>query len=83
MPSRLLRYMLLVAALIAVALPSFYCNNPEKEAAGGENSSAWKSVYDTSIRYVGMQECRTCHENIYQTFIQTGMGQSYDFASKQ
>ena len=75
--------MLLVAALIAVALPSFYCNNPEKEAAGGENSSAWKSVYDTSIRYVGMQECRTCHENIYQTFIQTGMGQSYDFASKQ
>jgi Flp pilus assembly protein TadD len=83
MPSRVLRYILIVAALMAVALPSFYCNNPEKEISNREHSSPWKSVYDTSIRYVGMQECRTCHESIYQTFMQTGMGQSYDIASKQ
>lgn len=34
-----------------------------------------------SVKYVGMQTCRKCHENIYQTFIQTGMGQSFDLAS--
>jgi hypothetical protein len=30
-----------------------------------------------------MQQCRTCHEPVYQTFIQTGMGQSFYYATKQ
>ncbi len=34
-----------------------------------------------SVRYVGMDACRKCHENIYQTFIHTGMGQSFDAAT--
>jgi Flp pilus assembly protein TadD len=38
--------------------------------------------HDT-VKYVGMQACRTCHESIYQTFIQTGMGQSFDVATPQ
>jgi len=29
-----------------------------------------------------MQTCRSCHENIYETYIQTGMGQSFDIATK-
>lgn len=84
MSSRFLRYILLAVAVIAVTLPSFYCSNPKQEIANdGRPSSAWKSVYDTSIHYVGMQECRTCHESVYQTFIQTGMGQSFDHATRQ
>jgi hypothetical protein len=30
-----------------------------------------------------MQTCRKCHENIYTTFIETGMGKSFEVASKQ
>jgi len=36
-----------------------------------------------SVHYIGMQNCRQCHENIYQTFIQTGMGKSFEKASKK
>lgn len=33
--------------------------------------------------YVGMETCRSCHQDIYDTFIQTGMGQSFDHATPQ
>lgn len=35
-----------------------------------------------SARYVGMQTCKTCHQSIYNTFIETGMGQSFAAASR-
>ncbi|MBR9919831.1 MAG: tetratricopeptide repeat protein [Bacteroidetes bacterium] len=38
---------------------------------------------DPEVDYVGMETCRSCHENIHETFIHTGMGQSFDRASKQ
>ncbi|MCX6311723.1 MAG: tetratricopeptide repeat protein [Bacteroidetes bacterium] len=37
--------------------------------------------HNDSVHYVGMQTCRKCHENIYATFIHTGMGKSFDLAS--
>jgi len=30
-----------------------------------------------------MQQCRSCHADIYNTFIETGMGKSFDLATKQ
>ena len=33
--------------------------------------------------YVGMQTCRGCHQDIYNTFIETGMGKSFDKATHQ
>lgn len=33
--------------------------------------------------YVGMAQCRSCHNDVYQSFMQTGMGLSFDTASKQ
>ncbi len=35
-----------------------------------------------SVQYVGMETCRSCHANVYETFIQTGMGQSFGNASQ-
>ncbi len=35
-----------------------------------------------SAKYVGINTCKQCHFDIYKTFIQTGMGQSFDLASK-
>ncbi|MCS6991491.1 MAG: tetratricopeptide repeat protein [Chitinophagales bacterium] len=40
----------------------------------------YRNLSDTAY-YVGMQACRGCHEDIYQTFIRTGMGQSWGAAT--
>ncbi len=45
--------------------------------------SLWQNVYDTSVHYVGMDVCRGCHPGIYETFIQTGMGQSFGRATRE
>lgn len=82
MSSRLLRKLLLTVALFAITLPAFFCSNPAKNEEVGETSS-WRNVYDTTAHYVGMQTCRTCHNDIYETFIQTGMGQSFGLATRQ
>lgn len=36
-----------------------------------------------SAKYVGIETCRQCHSEIYESYIRTGMGQSWGFASKQ
>lgn len=33
--------------------------------------------HSDSVKYVGIQTCRGCHNEIYNSFIQTGMGQSF------
>ncbi len=84
MSSIRLRNILLTFALFAITLPTFFCHNPADPASlDVQETSLWKNVYDTGAHYVGMQTCRTCHEPIYQTFIQTGMGQSFGLASKE
>ncbi len=35
-----------------------------------------------SVAYVGMETCKTCHGDIHETFIHTGMGRSFDKASR-
>ena len=78
MPASRIRNILLALAMFCTIVPLFYCNKPNTEGV-----SAWRNVYDTTVHYVGMQTCRTCHEAVYQTFIKTGMGQSFDHATKQ
>ena len=36
-----------------------------------------------SVAYVGMKTCATCHQDKHQTFIHTGMGLSFDSATRQ
>lgn len=36
-----------------------------------------------TAKYVGINTCRLCHQDIYNTFIHTGMGQSFAGATKQ
>lgn len=83
MSSRTVKRILLVLAVIVVSLPAFFCNSPEDKPLAEVHTSQWKNVYDTTVRYVGMEKCRTCHEAVYQTFIKTGMGQSWDYATRQ
>jgi tetratricopeptide (TPR) repeat protein len=39
--------------------------------------------HNDSAEYVGMNACKQCHQKIYNTFIETGMGQSFNVASKE
>jgi predicted CXXCH cytochrome family protein len=36
-----------------------------------------------SVGYIGMETCKTCHANVHQTFIKTGMGQSFGAATRE
>ena len=85
MSPRLLRKISLTLALFAMTIPVFFCNAPVAKVTDDDTqpSSKWRNVYDTGAHYVGMQTCRGCHEGVYETFIQTGMGQSFGMADKQ
>ncbi len=37
--------------------------------------------HSDTARYVGMNTCKLCHQGIYNTFINTGMGKSFDVAT--
>lgn len=60
---------------------------------GNDNESKYQKVlksdslvylnHSDTAQYVGMSQCKLCHQNIYNTFIETGMGKSFDVASKQ
>ncbi len=69
--------------MAAVTLPAFYCGSPDEKTEQAVVGSPWHNVYDTTVQYVGMETCKGCHADIYNTYIQTGMGQSFDHATKQ
>lgn len=83
---RLIRKLIVALAGAALILPAFYCNSPDQTTVTESEehpSSPWLSVYDTSVKYVGMDVCRGCHPAIYETFIKTGMGQSFGRATRE
>jgi hypothetical protein len=47
-----------------------------------DKNEQWLNLND-SVQYVGMQTCRSCHADIYDTYILTGMGKSFDVATRQ
>jgi len=66
----------LLFVLIIVSL--FKCGSSDNNAAKKET---YKNL-DSNVHYVGMLVCKECHSNIYETFIETGMGKSFDKATK-
>ncbi len=61
---------------ISIIISIFYnCNT--------ESKNNFKNVENKNAKYVGMNVCKNCHQPIYETFIQTGMGQSWGLANKQ
>ena len=47
-----------------------------------QDSSVWLNHHD-SIKYVGINTCKQCHMDIYNTYVETGMGKSFDHATKE
>lgn len=53
-----------------------------REVDRTSEESKYVSLQD-SVGYVGMETCRSCHANIFETYHQTGMGQSFDAATRE
>ena len=74
--------------LLTLALAVSFCHSPEgnnnakQEAIDSKTITEYKNLHD-SAKYVGMNTCRLCHQDVYNTFIKTGMGKSFDVASQQ
>lgn len=58
-----------------IGFTQFYCSNPKPH-------TVYLNHHDT-VKYVGKMQCASCHNDIYQSFMQTGMGQSFAPATKQ
>lgn len=63
--------------LILAAFLLVYCNRETSLNQSGH----YLNLQD-SVQYVGMETCRSCHADIHSTFIHTGMGRSFDWATK-
>ena len=58
------------------------CENSTITSTDNKEQSPYLNHSD-SAQYVGMQTCKLCHQAIYNTFLETGMGQSFDNATKK
>lgn len=65
--------------LAGIMLLNVFCDS--KPTAPKSAPNTYLNHNDT-VKYVGIETCRSCHNDIYKTFIQTGMGQSFDLATR-
>lgn len=48
-----------------------------------QSTNPYINITDTTVTYVGKEVCRSCHWQVYETFMQTGMGKSWHYATKE
>ena len=79
-----LRHFLAVLMVLIFSFLNWYCTQE-----GTKNDTLREAMNRTSYagllpeaEYAGMEKCITCHSNVHQTFMHTGMGKSFDVASK-
>lgn len=68
------RLSLICFATIALLIILVTCNTEEK--------NPFRNIHNEEATYVGMQTCRSCHWQVYETYIKTGMGQSWGIADR-
>jgi Tfp pilus assembly protein PilF len=83
MPKYLKRISTYISLLILV-LSLIQCNEQKQSVEKKINSDSGTYLnHSDTAKYVGMATCRNCHQDIYNTYMQTGMGQSFDSATKE
>ncbi|MCE2495560.1 MAG: tetratricopeptide repeat protein [Flavobacteriales bacterium] len=82
------KWLVLASMTTAVVILAARCSGggsaDEKENLGlrpDEQHPTYKNLADT-VAYVGKQVCKACHGDIYDTYVHTGMGLSFDKASR-
>lgn len=69
-----------------VTLSVIQCHTPAKQQKANllsilDTTHQYLNINDT-VKYVGAKTCMLCHQDIYNSFMHTGMGESFDAASK-
>ena len=65
--------------VFAFSLLFFSCH---KKVIENEDGKEYASL-SVSTSYVGIESCKSCHSDKYESYIKTGMGMSFDVASKK
>ncbi len=65
---------------IVVSTAMLYRCTPKQ--ARTEYESPYRNASENA-QYVGIEKCRKCHESVYQTFKETGMGKSFGLATPE
>lgn len=74
------KYIYLVFILLALIM--VFCTQTENETESTIAESKYLNLA-ADAEYVGMETCKTCHANIHETYIHTGMGRSFDKATRE
>lgn len=75
---RIVTFTAIVSAFFIFSCQFFQSNSSSEQT----DSLAFWNLHDT-VDYVGMKECQTCHSNVHETFIHTGMGKSFGAATPE
>jgi tetratricopeptide (TPR) repeat protein len=61
-----------------------YCGNSSEPDTEVKQADAGQYLnHSDTAHYVGMNQCKLCHQDIYNSFVETGMGKSFEHASKE
>ncbi len=71
------KFSFLICGIIAFLL--VYCN----QVSSNQKATLQYLNLNDTVDYVGMNTCKTCHVNIHETYIHTGMGRSFDQATPE
>ncbi|MEZ5013098.1 MAG: tetratricopeptide repeat protein [Chitinophagales bacterium] len=74
-----MRNFILITGLAVLLTCISFCTGKTKK---NETDSPYLNQNDT-VRYVGMETCRLCHSDKYESFRHTGMGMSFDHATRK
>ena len=79
-----LRNIVIVTSFLFFFITLFKCTPLEekKSAKVSETNNEYKNL-QANVHYVGIEKCKQCHYDKYKTFIETGMGKSFDKANKE
>jgi len=72
------RYILFLVIALMVSL-FIFCRTP---VVVNKTDSVYLNHNDT-VAYIGSESCKACHLDKFETFMHTGMGESFDIATKQ
>ncbi|MGP8217314.1 MAG: tetratricopeptide repeat protein [Bacteroidia bacterium] len=82
-----IKYLIAAFFLFFVVFSATYCHNSTLSAKDAflakiDSAHSYLNINDT-VKYAGAQTCRLCHQAIFDSYMHTGMGESYDIATKQ
>jgi hypothetical protein len=75
------KYALYFSVLILIVFLG-KCRFPDEKTGQESSADTVYAALKDSTFYVGMETCRQCHQEIYDSYIQTGMGRSFGHATR-